>query len=96
MKQAEGLEAVFECLYRGAVYRWRVNGIDLTLKEFPKEIRETGGTSGNPSLLIIPASSQFNNNVVQCTAIPSGAVAAVPSRNVTLKVGEFFIDKALL
>ncbi len=87
--QAEGLEAVFECLYPGSLYRWRVNGIDLTSDEFPQEIRVTGGTSGNPSQLIIPAISQFNNIVVQCLAVSlSGGVF---SRNVTLKVGTFFL-----
>ena len=93
MVQAEGLEAVFECLVPGAIYRWSVNEFDFTSDEFPKEIRETGGTSGNPSTLIIPASSQFNNSVVQCLAVSlSGGVF---SRNVTLKVGEFLCKVSL-
>ena len=96
MVQAEGLEAVFECLYPGVLvsYSWLVNGVGLGSEEFPKEIMATGGSSGNPTQLTIPTSSQFNNSVVQCVALSlSGGVF---SRNVTLEVGAFIIDKVSL
>ncbi len=90
MVQAEGLEAMFECLYPGAsAYIWFVNGVEGSSSEFPPEIKETGGTSGNPSVLTIPATSQFNNSVVQCEVFSrSGGVL---SRNVTLTMGEFIV-----
>ncbi len=89
MVQAEGLEAVFECLYTGAVaYTWFVNGIEGSSSRFPPEIKETGGTSGNPSVLTIPVTSQFNNSVVQCGALSFNG--GVLSRNATLTIGEFY------
>ncbi len=88
--QAEGLEAVFECLCRRLLsHLWIVNEIPSSSDLFPREIQITRGTSGNPSVLTIPASSQFNNSVVQCLALSlSGRVF---SRNVTLTVGELYI-----
>ncbi len=88
MIQAEGLEAVFECLYPGALaYSWSVNGVELSSSEFPPEIKRTGGTSGNPSVLTIPATSQFYNSVVQCEVFSFSGGAF--SRNATLTIGEF-------
>ncbi len=83
--QAEGLLAEFECLSPGALgHLWFVNGIGST--SLTSEIRVAGGTSGLPSVLTIPASSQFNNSIVQCAAISlSGGVL---SKNATLKVGK--------
>ncbi len=81
---------MFECLYPGAVaYSWFVNGVEGSSSDFPPEIKETGGTSGNPSVLTIPATSQFNNSVVQCGALSfSGGVL---SRNATLMIGECIV-----
>ncbi len=90
MVQAEGLEAVFECLYTGAsAYSWFVDGVEGSSREFPPEIKSTGGTSLNPSVLTIPATSQFNNSVVQCGALSFGS-SGVLSRNATLMIGEFY------
>ncbi len=86
--QAEGLEAVFECLVPGEFvsYSWIVNGLGSGNARFPSEIEVSGGTSGNPSVLTIPASSQFNNSVVQCIALSLSS--GVLSRNVTLTFGK--------
>ncbi len=86
--QAKGLLAEFECLSPGAVdHLWFVNGIGST--SLTSEIRVVEGSEGRPSVLTIPASSQFNNSVVQCAAVSlSGAVF---SRNATLIFGEWCI-----
>ncbi len=87
MVQAEGLLAKFECLSPGALgYLWFVNGVESTSPDFSSEIRVAGGTSGRPSVLTIPASSQFNKSVIQCAAVSlSGGVLL---KNATLIVGE--------
>ncbi|XP_064391972.1 uncharacterized protein LOC135339659 isoform X2 [Halichondria panicea] len=74
--QAEGLLAKFECLSPGASgYPWFVDGTPSVSPDFSSEIKVAGGTSGRPSVLTIPASSQFNNSVIQCAAFSlSGAV----------------------
>ena len=88
--QAEGLLAEFECLSPGALaHAWFVNGVGTTSPDSSSEIRVAGGTSGRPSVLTIPASSQFNNSVIQCAAASVSGV--VFSRNATLKVGEWCI-----
>ncbi len=87
--QAEGLLAEFECLSPGAiVYAWFVNGTVSTSPNSSSELKLAGSTSGRPSVLTIPASSQFNNSVIQCAAFfrRSGGVL---SRNATLIVGEW-------
>ncbi len=90
MIQAEGLEAMFECLYPGAsAYIWFVNGVEGSSSEFPPEIKKAGGSSGNPSVLTIPATSQFNNSVVQCEVFSRSGGAL--SRNATLTIGEFIV-----
>ncbi len=89
--QAEGLLAEFECLSPGAIsyiYAWFVNDLESTSSNFSVEIRVAGGTSGRPSVLTIPASSQFNNSVIQCAAV-SLSGAGVLSKNATLVVGEW-------
>ncbi len=92
--QAEGLLAKFECLSPGAGHLWFVNGLVSTSLNFSSEIRISGGTSGLPSVLTIPASSQFNNSVIQCAAISlSGGVL---SRNATLIVGEWHVRREYL
>ncbi len=90
MIQAEGLEAVFECLYPGEVaYIWFVDGVGGSSSEFPPEIKESGGTSLNPSVLTIPATSQFNNSVVQCEVFSRSGGGL--SRNATLMIGECIV-----
>ena len=85
--QAERLLAEFECLSPGALaHPWFVNGIAST--SLTSEIIVVEGSEGRPSVLIIPASSQFNNSVVQCLA--SSVSGVVFSRNATLKVGEWY------
>ena len=85
--QAEGLLAKFECLSPDAIsHAWFVNDRPSTSSDFSSEIEVVRGTSGRPSVLTIPASSQFNNSVVQCAAfLLSGGVL---SRSATLIVGE--------
>ncbi len=86
--QAEGLLGEFECLSPGALaHLWFVNSMAST--SLTSEIRVAGATSDHPSVLTIPASSQFNNSVIQCAAfLLSGRVL---SRNATLIVGEWCI-----
>ncbi len=89
--QAEGLEAVFECLIPGAIsHAWFVNGVVSTSPDFPRDIRTSEGTSGGRSVLTIPATSEFDNSDIQCTAI--SMIDGELSSNVTttsLEVGEF-------
>ena len=57
MVQAEGLEAVFECQYPGAIsYSWEMN-------EFPLD-----NLSPDPTKLTVQASVKYNNTVFQCIA----------------------------
>ena len=69
--QAEGLEAVFECLYLGAVsHSWGINGEFPTQDQlFPPDISHTLPSGDTPARLIIPATPQYNNTVVQCQAV---------------------------
>ncbi len=90
--QAEGLLAEFECLSLGAsAHAWLVNGVESRDPDFSSEIRVARGTSGRSSVLTIPASSQFNNIIAQCTAFSrSGGTL---SRNATLIVGEYSVER---
>ncbi len=92
-KSVEGLLGEFECLSPGALGRlWFVNGVAST--SLTSEIRVVGSISGRPSVLTIPASSQFNNSVVQCAAVSlSGGVL---SRNASLIVGEWYVYRGYL
>ena len=55
MVQAEGLEAVFECLYPGAIaYIWAINGT-----------QQPGSVS---SIFSVQASLEYNNSIFMCTA----------------------------
>ncbi|XP_064391205.1 uncharacterized protein LOC135339015 isoform X3 [Halichondria panicea] len=87
--QSEGLLAEFECLSPGILaHAWFVNGIAST--SLTSEIRVVAGSEGRPSVLTIPASSQYNNSVLQCAAISvSGGVF---SRNATLIVERVSIE----
>ncbi len=93
MVQAEGLLGEFECLSpRAPGHGWFVNGIAST--KLTSEIRVAGGTSGRPSVLTIPASSQFNNSIIQCAAASRSGL--VLSRNATLVVGEWHVYRGYL
>ncbi len=94
MVQAERLLAEFECLSPGALaHAWFVNGVGSYSPDSSSEIRVAGGTSGRPSVLTIPASSQFNNSVIQCAAVSASGI--VFSKNVTLIVGEWCIVESI-
>ena len=68
--QAEGLEAVFECLYPGAQsHGWGINGGFLPDDQFPPDVTRIPPSGDSPARLIIPATPQYNNTVVQCRAI---------------------------
>ena len=87
--QAEGLETVFECLCPGAVsHTWRLNGVSRAEDEFPPDT--TRPASGDtPARVIIPATPQYNNTVVQCEAIireEGGSFRSDLSNNATLRV----------
>ena len=85
--QAEGLEAVFECLYPGATpYDWAINGTFLT--DFPPDIDIDPPSGDSPATLTIPARPEYNNTVVQCEAVvrARGSREFVLSDNATLTV----------
>ena len=87
VRQAEGLEAVFECLYPGATsYGWAINGTYLSV--FPPDIVAVSPSGGSPGSLIIPAKPEYNNTVIQCGAIVvvGGGVQVLLSDNATLTV----------
>ena len=89
MVQAEGLEAVFECLYPGAISRiWRINGEDLPENQDLPNVTFISPSGDSPARLIIPATPQYNNTVVQCEAIvrEGGGVMSVLSENASLTV----------
>ena len=86
MVQAEGLEAVFECLYPGATgYAWFVNGSYANLFASPPGIDVIQGPGGGVSV-IIPATSEYNTSVVLCEAQVGFGSEAFRSKNATLEV----------
>ena len=92
MVQAEGLEAVFECQYPGALlHGWGLNGEFLDDDQFPPDVTRIPPSGDSPAArLIIPATPQYNNTVVQCIAIVKEGggylVRSVLSFNATLQV----------
>ena len=84
--QAEGLEAVFECLYPGATFSWFLNG--RILLDSSLGIDTDLPSRGSPASLTIPARPEFNNTVVQCEAVVrvGGGAKLVLSDNATLVV----------
>ena len=85
--QAEGLEAVFECLYPGAtLYGWAFNG--SFLEDFPSDVETDAPLGDSPARLIIPAIPQYNNTVIQCEAVvrEEGGLMSVLSKTATLQV----------
>ena len=69
MVQAEGLKAVFECLYPGVSvsYDWYINGQIHSVDPIFVVARDPL-SPGAPALLMIVATPQYYNTVVQCEA----------------------------
>ena len=96
VRQAEGLEAVFECLYPGAIsYTWAVNGTFLS--DLPPDIYmyivPVLPLGDSPASLTIPAIPEYNNTVIQCRAcvVVGRSVQVLLSDDATLTVyGEFY------
>ena len=90
--QAEGLEAVFECLFPGASSTWKINGTFLRSDSMPDGIRlEPAAQSLPVNKLFISAIPRYNNTVVQCAAFiqeAGGTLGHQPhvTENATLKV----------
>ena len=86
--QAEGLVAVFECLYPGATnYAWGINAVFPTNEKFPSDFERIPASGLNrPASLTIPALLQYNNTKVQCEAIFVGEALPKVSTNATLQV----------
>ncbi len=89
--QAQGLNAVFECLYRGAItHTWGLNGEFPTDDSYPPDVTVTPPSNSGviPATLTIPATAQHNNTVVQCRVIVEidGFVEKLLSENSTFQV----------
>ena len=85
--QAEGLEAVFECLYTGAIHNWFINGTKHLINT--DDIVATLPSVNSPvAKLRITARPEYNNTVVRCRAFVEveGGAELVLSDNATLKV----------
>ena len=70
VRQAEGLEAVFECLYPypGASHDWFINGTIHSINT--EDIVATLPSVNSPEAkLRITARPEYNNTVVQCRVI---------------------------
>ena len=81
--QAKGLEAVFHCPYDGTDllgYAWSLNGLFINLANLSSGV-SLGPGSSSLNILAIP---QYNNTIVQCTALRRGE--DVVSENATLVV----------
>ena len=88
MVQAEGLEAVFECVYPGADgYAWFINDSGANLLTSPPGIDVIEGPGDGVSVIIL-ATSEYNTSVVLCEAqVGFGSlVMFFRSKNATLEV----------
>ncbi len=73
VERAEGLEAVFSCQYQvegfDVSYEWFINnsfvGTDSDTVRVPRRPSSPGG----PTTLIILATPQHNNSIIQCAAV---------------------------
>ncbi|XP_064392483.1 uncharacterized protein LOC135340097 isoform X2 [Halichondria panicea] len=87
--QAEGVDAVFECLYPGAVsHSWGINGTFPADDEFPHifNFTRTQPSGDTPAAtLTIPATAHYNNTVVQCEVVVRG-VGFRLTENATLTI----------
>ena len=87
MVQAEGLVAVFECLYPGATtYVWGINSVFPNNEDFPSDFQRAPARLNRPASLTIPAQPQYNNTKVQCEAVFVGEPIPKVSTNATLQV----------
>ena len=86
--QGEGLEAEFECLHPEAQnHVWGLNGEYLPVKQFPPDMTRTPASEDSPARLIMPATPQYNNTVVQCRALSEGNNnVGEQSKNASLQV----------
>ena len=89
VRQAEGLEAVFECRYPGAYYYdWFINGTEHLVNT--DDIVATLPSVNSPvSKLRITARPVYNNTVVQCRVfveVENDMFMAVRSNITTLTV----------
>ena len=83
--QAEGLEAVFECLYPGAIaHNWGIQGEFFSEANFPPDIIREKPSGGSPARISIPTTLHYNNTVVQCNAVVN--LMGILSNNATLQV----------
>ena len=81
VRQAEGLEAVFECRYPG-------DGITHSLFVNGNVIDVNVPSGDSPASLTVPTRPEYNNTVVQCEAVVrmGGSAVFVLSDNATLTV----------
>ncbi len=87
--QAEGVGAVFECLYPGAIaHSWGINGTFPADYEFPSDFTRTQPSGDTPATLTIPATAHYNNTVVQCRAVVEveGGFVGRLTENATLTI----------
>ena len=81
---------MFECLCPGALaLTWGLNGVFLAEDWFPPNVTRVAALGDSPARLIIPATPQYNNTVVQCRAFifeGGGSLRSVLSNNGTLRV----------
>ncbi|XP_064392448.1 uncharacterized protein LOC135340080 isoform X2 [Halichondria panicea] len=87
--QAEGVDAVFECLYLGAVsHSWGINGTFPADNEFQPDFTRTQPSGDTPATLTIPATAHYNNTVVQCRAVVEveGGFVGRLTENTTLTI----------
>ena len=70
MVQAQGLTALFKCLYLGAQnHNWGLNEEFPTEDKYPPDVTLTLSSGDFPATLTIPATAQYNDTVVQCEAV---------------------------
>ena len=87
--QAEGVDAVFECLYLGAVsHSWGINGTFPADNEFQPDFTRTQPSGDTPATLTIPATAHYNNTVVLCRALVEveGGFVGRLTENTTLTI----------
>ena len=88
VRQAEGLKAVFECLYPNASHDWFINGTEHLINT--DDIVFTPPSVNSPvSKLRITARPEYNNTVVQCRVfveVENDMFMAVRSNITTLTV----------
>ncbi len=72
VERADGLEAVFSCQYQGegliVTYDWFINNSFVGADSETIRARRPS-SPGGPTTLIILATSQHNNSIVQCEAV---------------------------